>query len=182
MRLSLNQVLDLHRSEGQSQMALRLDGHVDLIVRNDDGTVDQAASKSNLTTELWLDNWHYYGVDLRYMYLFILPDDGGEMHPLKTAGRHLYPDNYEVSLGPDQSNISINNATRTWTFTAVFGQPSSNRSFRYLGLRARNNPAGIDGNAKNENFIFAMTRMTSDVTQTTTQTLEVVYRVSFTRV
>lgn len=182
MKLTLDQVLDLHRKEGKGSFSVKVNGHVDLIVRNLDGSVDQAASKSNLTTSLWNDNWHFNdGASVGSLaptglHVFILPDDGGEMNPYKTAGRHLYPDNYEVF-----ADASINTATKTWTWTAVFNQPSVNRSFRYIGLRTRYYAQPTNGNARTPAGIYAMTRMTSDITQTSVQTLEVVYRVSFTR-
>jgi hypothetical protein len=180
MNLSLGQLLDLHRLEGKGSFSVKPQGHVDLVIRNADGSVDQAASKSNLTTSLWNDNWHFTdvfsGQQPSTAYVFILPDDGDDMNPYKTAGRHLYPNNYEVS-----SIASINTSTKTWTWTAVFNQPSANRTFRYIGLRTRLGVQDTNGNARTAGGIYAMTKMTSDITQTSVQTLEVVYRVSFTR-
>ena len=185
MRLSLKQVIDLHRREGQGQLSLDIKGHVDFIVRNEDGSIDQVVSKTNLTTELWLPSWLARASDMRYLRVFILPDDGGEMHPLKTAGRHRYPQNYEVYSYPEDgagaNKMTVNSSTKTWSFPAIFGQPSSNRSFRYIGLRT-SRAQDTDGNARSANFIYAMTKLTSDISQATTQTLEAVYRISFTRV
>lgn len=180
MKLTLDQVLDLHRKEGKGSFSVKVSGHVDLIVRNLDGSVDQAASKSNLATSLWNDNWHFSDYFSQYIpataYTFILPDDGGEMNPYKTAGRHLYPNNYEVF-----TTASINTATKTWTWTAVFNQPSADRTFRYIGLGTRIGAQATSGNFRGPAGIYAMTKMTSNITQTSVQTLEVVYRVSFTR-
>lgn len=180
MKLTLDQVLDLHRKEGKGSFSVKVSGHVDLIVRNPDGSVDQAASKSNLTTSLWSDNWHYAdslsGLIPTVMNVIILPDDDGEMNPYKTVGRHMYSSNYEVN-----ATASINTTTDTWTWTVVFNQPSVNRTISYIGLRTRTE-SQVATNSRLAGGIFAMTKMTSPITQTTVQTLEVVYRVSFTRI
>lgn len=176
MKLSLSELKKLYETEGRRPFAVKVDGHVDLVVRNADGTVDQAVSKPNLATSLWNDRWSYGGVNLRNMYLCILPDDNGDMDPYKTAGRHLYPNNYEVAV-----TASVNSSTSTWTYTGVLGTPSADRTFRYVGLR-HNAAAVTDSTARAASFIYAMTRMTTNISQTTSQTLEVVYRVSFSRV
>jgi len=178
--LSLGQLLELHRLEGRGSFSIKPHGHVDIVVRNADGSVDQAMSKSNLTTSLWNDNWHFsYGStyeDLTSMYVIILPEDGDDMNPYKTMGRHLYPNNYEVF-----TTASVNTSTKTYTYTVAFGQPSSDRTVRYVGLRTSIAAQRTSGAARFADGIFAMTKLTSDITQTSSQTLEVVYRVSFTR-
>lgn len=173
-RLSLTELKKAHADHGRMPLSVKVDGHVDLVVKNEDGSVDQAVSKSNLTTQLWPLSWQRYnGPNLRSLTMFIAPDDNGQMETYKTMIRHLYPENYAVSV-----TATLNATTETWTYTGVFGLPSLNRVFRYVGL-CSNVPT--EGTARAAGGIFAMTRMTSDISQTTTQTLEVVYRVSFSR-
>lgn len=181
MKLSLRQLKELHKEQGRQPLNVAVKGHVDAIVRNSDGSVDQLVSKDNLATSLWNDAWMIREQNLRYLDLLILPDDNGVMTPYKTAGRHLYSGQYEVDC-----YASVDGATSTWTYTGVFPAPTgipagTSRSVRYIGLKTSNNQ-GTDNTARYAQYIFAMTRMTSDITQSTTQTLEVVYRVSFSRV
>ena len=173
MRLTLQQIKDLHKAEGCDPLSISVHGHVDLVVRNADGSIDQVMSKPNLATHLWNDFWHAQP-NLRNLNVFILPEDNGDVHPLRTTARHLYPENYEVS-----ASSSLNSTTNTWTYTVVFNPPSSNRTIRYIGLKG-GQIAG-ENTARNVQCIFAMTRLTSNILQTTSQTLEVVYRVSFSR-
>lgn len=175
MKLSLSQLKKMHENNGRRPIAVKVTGHVDVIVRNLDGEVDQAASKKNLTTDMWNDIWSFGPVDLRNMNVFILPDDGGDVHKYKTAGRHLYQDNYEV-----YAYAALNSSTDTWTWTAVFNPPAANRVFRYIGLKS-NAGIGTDSVGRSVTNIYAMTKMTSDISQSTIQTLEIVYRVSFSR-
>lgn len=181
MKLSLSQLKDLHREQGRRPLGIAVKGHIDLVVRNEDGSIDQIVSKDNLATSLWNDVWLFGFQDLRSLNLFILPDDNGTMNQFKTAGRHLYSGQYEVN-----SSASVNTSTSTWTYTGVLGSPTgipagTARSVRYIGLKT-SNPEGTESNTRYAQYIFAMTRMTSDITQSTTQTLEIVYRVSFSRV
>lgn len=179
MKLSLSDLKKIHAEDGRRPLSIKMQGHVDLIVRNPDGSIDQAVSKTNLATSLWdgvqvLSPWSVSNQRSLFN-LFILPNDNGEMTPYKTAARHLYQNNYEVAV-----DASVNTATSTWTWTAVFSAPSQDRTFRYVGLKARNT-IGTDNTGRSVTYIYAMTKMTADITQSTVQTLEVVYRVSFSR-
>lgn len=173
MKLTLQQIKELHKAEGCNPLSVEVHGHVDLIIKNADGSVDQVVSKPNLATHMWNDWWHSR-VNLRQLRVFIAPEDNGDVHILKTFTRHLYPENYEVDV-----YSSLNSTTNTWTYTAVFSPPSSNRTIRYIGLHGGG--IGGDNTARAVQCIFAMTKLTSNILQTTSQTLEVVYRVSFSR-
>lgn len=178
LKLSLSELRKLHANSGRRPLAITPQGHVDVLVRNADGSVDQAESKSNLATGLWdavSSSIDPYANQRTQHNLFILPNDNGEMNVYRTAARHLYPENYEVAV-----DASVNTTTATWTWTAVFSAPSQNRVFRYVGLKDRSSIGG-DNVGRSVTYIYAMTKLTADISQSTTQTLEVVYRVSFSR-
>lgn len=176
MKLSLTEMKKLYAASGRRPLAIKVNGHVDAIVRNEDGSVDQAISKSNLATDLWNERFMWPSVDLRNMYVFILPDDNGNPEPFRTAARHVYSNAYDAYV-----TASVNTSTSTWTWTAVLGTPSVNRVFRYIGLRTGDQGQHGDASMRAASYIYNLTKMTSDISQTTSQTLEVVYRVSFTR-
>lgn len=176
MKLSLSDLKKLYADKVNRPVRLHVEGHVDLVVRNSDGSVDQAISKPNLAMDsMWNDIYALSWIDTRTQRMFILPDDNCSMNIYRTCGRHVYSNNYEVSVA-----ASFSSTTLTMTWTAVFSQPSGNRTFRYIGMRW-NSAAGTQDNGRSSSYIMAMSKLTSNVSQTTSQTLEAVYRVSFSR-
>ena len=130
MKLTLAELKKLHEMDGRDQLGIKVDGQVEIIVRNEDGSVDQVFNKKNLATSLWNDYWMFYWPDLRNLNIFILPNDNYEMNGYRTSARHNYTNNYEVNVW-----ASVNSSTDTWTYTGVLGAPSAARAIRYIGLK-----------------------------------------------
>lgn len=89
------------------------------------------------------------------------------------------PDYRRYSLATPASgpaaNLSptVNSTLKTKTYSTTFGTPGSNRTLGTIALGG-----GLDGTFGMAD-IFAYTLLTPTKTQTTTQTLEVIYKVTF---
>jgi hypothetical protein len=147
------------------------------------GPVTQQVAQHNLITRefyqmLWFEN---YGNPTNYgeCTIFIGNDDTG-VHELKGVA--------ETTMnGTANANVTAvkNTVSKYYTYTSTFSAPTSNRVIRQVGLRAMYN-AGWYGNAYNSNFrsqiVCSMTKLSSEITQKTSETFEVVYKYQFSEV
>ena len=152
-------------------MDYKLNGFVDLTCREDDGSVAWEVHQPNLITDLarrmWTDGNFYTG------YILVSPTTE-DADPSRTA----FTDNgtaaggvISVGINPGYDSIT---RTKTWTATP-FTAPALNRQIGLIGLtRTSQTVAGY------MRMLYAYTRLTPVKTQTTSQTLEVVYKITLT--
>lgn len=175
-RLTLSQLAEMHFHHRPTRKTFRREGVVEVLLRNDDGSVDEVVKQKNAETR-WLQILYVYpGRDERNHEVFIANDDGWPMHPWKS----VLPSNY--STDSDQVAFrTLDSTNLVWTFQTTFSAPAADRTFRYVGLKYKDADSGLSGTARLNPNVIAATRLTSSLTQTTTQTLEITYRISWQR-
>ncbi len=110
-------------------------------------------------------------------YVFVANDDGHVMDRWKS----VLPYNYTTDSSQGNTR-ALDSANLIWTFQTTFGAPAANRTFRYVGLSLSDFTTAPAPNYHQLNCnVVAATRLTSQLTQTTTQTLEVTYRLAWQR-
>lgn len=157
-------------------------GIVDVVVRNADGDVALDADgkpmiyhKRNMTTDHLRYSMAINNLDMTATRIFI-NENSQPMHPKRTAMRTYLPGIWKMDV-----SASKDGPNRLWSYSTVFAAPPNNRIFQTVGL-ARNAETGpftnFFGGPQN---IQAATVLSAPVTQLTTQTLEVTYRLAFQR-
>lgn len=165
----------------------KLEGWVDAVCREEDGSVAWEVHQKNLITNLgyfrYAMGWHQanqagqWRTGATSMYIFLSPSTEAPV-----ASRYTLVDDgtgiglYANQAGPPAAdNPSYNAATLTWTYSYTFG--TGNRQIGTIGLgSAYQTTSGIWGPVE---AIFAYTLLTPAKTQTGSQTVETVYRVTF---
>lgn len=169
MRKSLNQLL-----RGQSGPP-RIKGIVDVVLRNEDGSIAQHAHQENMITDLFRMEFTINDLLLDTQYVFI-HENNEVMHHKRTAMRTVLPGTFVMS-----TTASKDGPNRLWTFSVVFAVPPVNRTFQTVGLCETTDPNGYTNVFPGPQNITAATVLGSPITQLTTQTLEVTYRLAFQR-
>jgi len=169
MRKSLSQLL-----VGQPSLPI-IHGIVDIVLRNDDGSIAEHVHKRNMITDAFRPQFVYNNRTLNTKYVFI-NENSEPMHPKRTAMRTVLPGTFVMS-----TTASMNGANRLWTYSVVFAVPPSNRTFQTVGLTETVDTGGYTGVRAGPSNIIAATVLGAPITQLTTQTLEVAYRLAFQR-
>jgi hypothetical protein len=105
-----------------------------------------------------------------------ISNDPTPMNLWKTVIRSTYANAMVLA-----ATTSVNSTARTWTFSASLPPPTApGRVFQFVGVGVYGESAPST-NARYSSGIFCGTTLSSELTQTNTQTLEIVYRVLFTR-
>lgn len=177
--LSLSELAALHQQIRPNLKGRKFVGEVEVRVVNEDGTIDQVVKKKNAATR-WLNMWWAFNDRLdTTMEVFVATDDGHDMHPWKS----VIPGNH--TSDSDLADVrSLDSANLIWTFQTTFSAPTVDRVFRYVGLKyqSADNNAGTSPNyIQLHPNVIAATRLTANLTQTTTQTLEITYRLAWQR-
>lgn len=176
-KLSLTDTLKMHAALGRHGFAPKMVGEIDAVVRNQDGSIDQRIKQHNLFTHLYGDSnaWSSGGNPMSSGYVFITNDDG-EMLPLKSIFRSTYVDTMTMSATNTKSG-----SAKTWTFQVTFAAPTApGRTVNIIGIgnatytRIGSYACAITG-------VYCATKLTSPITQSNTQTLEITYRVTIMR-
>lgn len=171
-RKSLSELLS-----GESSIP-KVTGIVDAVLRNEDGSIADHRHQKNMITDFFRIFFVYYtnaGASIAPNYVF-LNHNSEPMHPKRTAMRNVLPGTFAMNLSP-----SFDGPNRIWTYSTVFVAPPSTRIFQTIGL-SKSISTGTQNNVKaGPQGIFAATVLSSPITQTTSQTLEVNYRLAFQR-
>lgn len=132
------------------------------------GEVAWAHSDDNLITDLGRRAW----MDMRFNSLAI--GFASSVETPSAARCSIQGDSTQlfISAGLSPSNNSV---THTKTLTTTFGTPGNNRTLGTIWLQ-RGNDLGIPNGSARSLLAYAL--LTPTKTQTTTQTLEVVYKIS----
>lgn len=155
---------------GHSPFAFRVEGWLDAVCRNvEDATIAWELHQQNLVTDV--GRRHFAGTGLRNtMNLFTSPS-----MEVPSIGRYGLLDDGNASSS--QASVGTLAATYdaltlTKTFPYTFGAPAANRTIGTVGI-GRRLPSGMFG-------IVAYTLITPVKVQSTTQTLELQYRLTLT--
>jgi len=156
----------------------KIDGIVDVFLRDaKTGEILEHQHKRNLITE-----YHriLLGPNSDYtptaMYVFI-NENSEAMHPKRTSMRTTLPGVWAMTNTP-----TIDGPNRIWTYQVVFAAPPSQRVIRTIGLARGIHTINGYTNLKNGiQAINAATVLSSPITQTTSATLEVSYRLAIQR-
>jgi hypothetical protein len=152
-------------------------GIVDAVLRNEDGSIADHRHQKNMITDFFRIFFVYFnsGGQISQNYVF-LNQNTEAMHPKRTAMRNLLPGTFANSVSP-----IIDGDNRIWTYSTVFTAPPSTRIFQTIGLAKSTNTDTQNNVKAGPQGIFAATVLSSQVTQTTSQTLEINYRLAFQR-
>jgi hypothetical protein len=176
-RLTLSQLADLHQRIRPKKMGIKVEGEIEARIINADGSVDQVVKQSNLSTDYLKIRWMFNNQVVTTMYVFIANDDGWPMHEWKS----VIPGNHTTDSTRGDVR-SLDSANLIWTFQTTFPAPLVDRVFRYVGLKDQEAAAAITPVwTINNPGVYAATRLTAELTQTTTQTLEITYRLAWQR-
>ena len=177
--LSLSELAALHQQIRPNLKGRAFVGEVEARIVNADGGVDQVVKQKNMSTG-WLNiSWGFNDRNDTVMEVFVASDDGWPMHPWKSVipGCH----SSDSDLGDTRA---LDSANLIWTFQTTFGAPAVDRVFRYVGLKYQSAASGAGvapyWHQMHPNVIAA-TRLTANLTQTTSQTLEITYRLAWQR-
>lgn len=148
-----------------------LHGHVDAVCREQDGSVAWEIHQPNVITDFGRRQMAVQTITT--MYVGTSPSN-----EVADAGRSFFPDDGAATSA--QLSASVNatydsvTLTKTWS-PAAFAAPAANRQIGMIGLSINSTKSGygLDG-------LFAYTVLSPVKTQTTSQTLEVVYKITLT--
>ncbi len=153
-----------------------VEGIVDVVLKNEDGSIADHVHQKNMVLEFYRMLFYGTDIDLSTMYLFI-GSNSEPMHPKRNSFRNLIPSPFSVNLAP-----TFDGPNRLWTYFNTFSAPAANRTFRTVGL-GKNSTGATNSNANRGIVqVCAATVLGTPITQTTSQTLEVTYRLAFQRV
>jgi hypothetical protein len=175
--LSLTDTLKMHAALGRYGFAPKMVGEIDAVVRNQDGSIDQRIKQHNLFTHLYGDTngWIAAGNQMVSAWIFISNDDS-DMLALKTVFRSTYANTMTSS-----TTTIKNGAAKTWTFQNTFAAPTApGRTINVIGL-AYADYTRVGSYACALAGAYCATKLTSPITQSNTQTLEITYRVTIMR-
>lgn len=154
----------------------KIDGIVDVFLRDADGNILQHEHKHNLITEyhrlLFLPNGNFAHHTL---YVFI-NETNEPAHFKRTMLRTTLPGTWAQNVTP-----SLDGTNRIWTYQTVFSAPPAQRTIRSVGLARRISTPGYTNVKSGPAAINAMTILSSPIVQSTTETLEVSYRLALQR-
>lgn len=151
-------------------MGFRFEGFIDAVCREESSQeVAWELHQRNLFTDYGRREWMNASIAS-----FQVGTSPSAETPL--LARYSLSDNGQTSSSQSTSVSPTNNSsTNTKTFSTSFGTPSGNRQIGTIGLGIYNNLFGFDQ-------VVAYSLITPIKTQTTTQTLEIVYRITITPV
>lgn len=176
--LSLSELYRLQQQIRDHKLGITFRGEAEVKIFNADGSLDQAVKQKNAETPFLRALFNFQDQARTTMIVFIANDDGWPMDRWKSFIPHNYTTDSHQADGR-----SLDSANLIWTFQTTFAAPAVNRTFRYVGLSASDwGPAPSPHYFIKNNNVYAATRLTSQLTQTTTQTLEVTYRLAWQRV
>ena len=181
---TLSQMVEIHRKGGLPPGLIpSMRGEIELKLRDaESGRVQMHLKKKNLATGVWPLMWGCFWDVAGNSSLWVgISDDPNEMHPRKSVVRSSlewdsvsgYP---AISVAP-----TINTSTATYTFQVVFQQPTTASRFVNMIYVAKGTALKQTAYGCVHGNIVAGTKLTQTVEQTTGQTLEVTYRISFSR-
>lgn len=178
--LTLSELARLHQQIRPKLMTMGFVGEVEAKLVNADGSVDQVVKQKNAATT-WLNKLWQVANDRNEtsMEVAIANDDGWPMHPWKS----LLVNNYTTD-SQQVDDRSLDSANLIWTFQTTFSAPAADRIFRYVALGFQASDAAVASSPYYTQHLYniiAATRLTAQLTQTTTQTLEITYRLAWQR-
>lgn len=164
-------ILDLIRRKAEDlpSLGVELHGHFDVVCREEDGVVAWERHQDNLLTDLGRRRWLYDNINNPAIFTCGVAET-------PNSGRYFLGDNSQstqvsTALAP---TVDQNALTKTWSYT--FAVPSQNRPIGIIGL--------CDSSNSNQNSgaytILCYSLLVPMKTQSTSQTLEVSYRLTMT--
>lgn len=173
--------LGLRKNEPAPGLLGELHGYVDAVCRNEDGSVAWEVHQPNIVTDAALRRYAYgwhYGNFMPYMCSMMIFLSPNTETPL--SSRYCLPDDgtgisYNGSTGtgvPAAMNASWNGSTYTWTYSYTFSGAS--RQVGTIGLGSTFNSAWHYWGCT----VWACTLLNPVKTQTPSQTVETVYRIT----
>lgn len=140
------------------------------------GPIVKQVAQHNVITDVFYE-FMLAGVPFTNVYMYISNDD--QMHARKTAWFNTYADSgMSASL-----SASIDYANKIWTWTNTYSAPTApGRYVRWVGLAtvgAYGAGSTFYTYATFEQIMISGTKLTSELYQTNTQTLEIVYKYIF---
>jgi len=160
---------------GQSGFAI--EGLVDVIVRNPDGSIDQHERKKNLITDTTRIMFSYPSSSLLSTNNIFIHQNSLPIFKAVTSMRSVISGTYAQA----PSSSVLDGPNRLWTFTTTFAAPPSNRTFQTIGLCKSINNSGFTNLKLGPAGIMAATVLGTPINQSTIQTAEIVYRIALTR-
>jgi hypothetical protein len=166
---------DLTRALRSTLQTPKVRGIVDVVLRNPDGSIADHVHKENMVTDLYRMEFVFRDYIMDTQYLFI-HENNRPMHIKRTAMRTVMPGTFDMSV-----TASKDGPNRLWTYSTVFAAPPSNRTFQTVGLSEYHETGAYTNVHPGPKAILAATVLGAPLTQLTTQTLEVTYRLAFQR-
>ncbi len=155
----------------------RIEGLVDVVLRNADGSIAEAVHKRNMVTELFrmlfASNDHPIGAGNVNVFIH---ENAAAMHAKRTVMRTTMSNTWAQIVTPTRDGPN-----RLWTFQTVFAAPGTARVFQTVGISRNRSTTVIFNGKTGPTNIMAATVLGSPISQSTSQTLEVTYRLAFLR-
>ena len=176
-RLSLGDIRAIHRQQGALSFIPKITGYVQATKRDiNTGEITGSIAEHNLVTsapfDWWAEEWDRRLYINRYIFISNEVDQ-------PDSWKSIYYNTYQdVSKLIDTAG-AINTASLYWTFQVTFSAPTApGRTIRNIGICAENDDIAYL-NARMAVGVFCVARLTSDLFQSNTESLEVVYRLTF---
>lgn len=174
----LKDVLKIYGDEKVPSLGFKHTGEFELITRNPDGSVDSHIRQPNAATEALRYSWfksnnNYAGSFINGSQIIIW-ENSNALNPWWWADRVFVPGTYNAG-----ASYSYTPSTRTWLIQCTFGAGTT-RTFQTVGW-CLNPHTGFFGNGRAFWTLHAATVLSQPVTQTSVQTLEVNYRITYQR-
>lgn len=175
---TLSQLLKIHKKEGvRAAGSMPFRGEVEVVLRDiPTGKIVRRVKKRNMSTRWMGDFWNE--LDWQNPGHIFLSNDTKDMHSRKGMMRNTFRDASSVAAA-----YSYNLTNKTWTFTGTISAPTAGytRVFQNIGISLYDEYT-FTGYSRMIFNVLAATKLTSAITQTDTQQVEVSYRFTFQRV
>lgn len=179
---SLTEALKLHKFEKKGSLFIpSAQGQFDIrLKRISDGKILKRVIRKNLVTRLlaeYLSDPEHTPSLRSQCYAFVTPDDTDT-----AIFKNVYFAPYFDGMGADFGTPSYNETSKTWTIDGTIAATTAGhtREVRTVGLAFTTQLGGV--NWRYVKDAFAVTKLSSSFVQTSTEQIEILYRLAFQRV
>ena len=175
----MSEIGRLMSQQGHRQLAVR--GMVDVVVRNDDGSIAGHHRSRNMVLDtfrvlLASMNSSLWGFDFNTNQIMFIHENN---QPIFKHGSTIR----SVLAGTRSASVTwtIDGPNRLWSTGIVIASGQPTRTFQSVGIAYNQSLSGAGGITGGYLTVLAMTLLSAPVTQLNTQSLELTYRFSFSR-
>ena len=176
----LKDVLGLYQKEKVPSLAINSDGEFEVIVRDPDGSVASHIKQHNAATEVL--RWQWYKANEQQINSNVplnariaIWENSAPLNAWAFSGRYFMPGTFSVP-----ASYTYTPSTHTWLIQGVFGAGTT-RTLQTVMWCYNTLSTVFFGTGRAFGQCQAYTVLSQPVIQLSTQTLEINYRITFTR-